>query len=155
MVSNVEVVTELGRRFAAGDGAGAAALFHPQIRIEQPASLPHGGWHLGHEGMASMGAVFGQYWSRVITDPRIFGCDGRVVQVTTQTWTAKSTGRSAAVDVVEAYRTVTPADLKQRAGEILTRHPDWIAFTSSSTVQNFIDAAGADTLQHMRTASIG
>ena len=51
-----------------------------------------------------MGAVFGQYWSRVITDPRIFGGDGRVVQVTTQTWTAKSTGRSATVDVVELFR---------------------------------------------------
>jgi len=54
--------------------------------------------------MASMGAVFGQYWTRVIEDPRIFGCDGRVVQLTTQTWTAKSTGRSATVDVVELFR---------------------------------------------------
>jgi uncharacterized protein len=98
------VVTELAKRFTAGDGAGAFALFHPDIRIEQPASLPHGGWHQGHDGMASMGAVFGQYWTRVIEDPRIFGCDGRVVQLTTQTWTAKSTGRSATVDVVELFR---------------------------------------------------
>jgi hypothetical protein len=97
------VVTELAKRFTAGDGAGAFALFHPDIRIEQPASLPHGGWHQGHDGMASMGAVFGQYWTRVIEDPRIFGCDGRVVQLTTQTWTAKSTGRSATVDVVELF----------------------------------------------------
>lgn len=98
------VVTELAKRFMAGDGAGALALFHPDIRIEQPASLPHGGWHQGHDGMASMGAVFGQYWTRVIEDPRIFGSDGRVVQLTTQTWTAKSTGRSATVDVVELFR---------------------------------------------------
>ena len=100
----VAVVTELAKRFSAGDAAGAFALFHPDIRIEQPASLPHGGWHAGHDGMASMGAVFGQYWSRTITDPRIFGDDGRAVQVTTQTWTAKSTGRSATVDVVELFR---------------------------------------------------
>ena len=98
------LVTELAKRFMAGDGAGALALFHPDIRIEQPASLPHGGWHQGHDGMASMGAVFGQYWTRVIEDPRIFGSDGRVVQLTTQTWTAKSTGRSATVDVVELFR---------------------------------------------------
>jgi hypothetical protein len=51
----VAVVTELARWFAAGDGAGALALFAPDIRIEQPASLPHGGWHDGHDGMASMG----------------------------------------------------------------------------------------------------
>ena len=101
--SGTAVITELAKRFMAGDGAGAVALFHPDIRIEQPASLPHGGWHEGHDGMAAMGAVFGQYWTRVIEDPRIFGQDDRVVQVTTQTWTAKPTGRSATVDVVELF----------------------------------------------------
>jgi uncharacterized protein len=98
-----EIVTELGRRFAAGDGAGALALFAPDIRIEQPRSLPHGGSHCGHDGVASMGATFGRYWTRIIRDPRIFGDGTRVVQVTTQTWTAKSTGRSATVDVVELF----------------------------------------------------
>ena len=98
------VVTELSKRFSAGDGAGATALFSEDIRIEQPATLPHGGWHEGRDGMASMGAVFGQYWTRTITDPRVFGDDDRAVQVTTQTWTAKATGRSATVDVVELFR---------------------------------------------------
>jgi uncharacterized protein len=54
--------------------------------------------------MASMGATFGQYWTRVIEDPRIFGGDDRAVQVTTQTWTAKATGRSATVEVAELFR---------------------------------------------------
>lgn len=101
--SGTAVITELAKRFMAGDGAGAAALFHPGIRIEQPTSLPHGGWHEGKDGMAAMGAVFGQHWTRTIEDPRIFGQDERVVQVTTQTWTAKCTGRSATVDVVELF----------------------------------------------------
>jgi ketosteroid isomerase-like protein len=96
-------VAELARRFAAGDGAGAAALFHPEIRIEQPASLPHGGWHVGFAGMAVMGALFGDHWTRTIAGPRIFGCGDTVVQVTTQTWTARVTGRSATVDVVELF----------------------------------------------------
>ena len=97
------VVTELARLFAAGDGAGALALFAPDIRIQQPASLPHGGWHHGHDGMASLGAIFGRYWTRTISDPRIFGDGGRVVQVTTQSWTANSTGRAATADVVELF----------------------------------------------------
>jgi ketosteroid isomerase-like protein len=100
-------VTELARRFAAGDGAGAAALFHPEIRLQQPESLPHGGWHAGTAGMAEMGAEFGKHWTRTITDPRISGdpgsADGTVTQVTTQTWTATATGRSATVDVVELF----------------------------------------------------
>jgi ketosteroid isomerase-like protein len=102
--SATAVVTELAKRFAAGDGAGALALFHDEIQIEQPASLPHGGRHHGKDGMASMGAAFGQHWTRVISDPRIFGGDDRAVQVTTQTWTAKATGRSATVEVAELFR---------------------------------------------------
>ncbi len=78
-------------------------LFHPGIRIEQPASLPHGGWHSGHAGIAAMGAIFGRYWARSIASPRILGCGESVVQVTTQTWTARDTGRSATVDVVELF----------------------------------------------------
>jgi ketosteroid isomerase-like protein len=97
------IVTELARRFAAGDGAGAAALFHPRIRIQQPESLPHGGWHEGQAGLAQMGARFGQHWTRTISQPRIIGGGDTVVQVTTQTWTAKATGRSATVDVVELF----------------------------------------------------
>jgi hypothetical protein len=102
----VGVVTELNRRFRGGDAAGAFALFDPAIRIEQPASLPHGGAHLGHDGVARMGAAFAEHWTRTIDAPRIHGSGSHgtgspVTQLTTQTWTAKSTGRAATVDVVE------------------------------------------------------
>lgn len=97
------LVEELARRFAAGDAEGARALLHPGFRIQQPASLPHGGWHEGPEGMARMAAEFGRHWSRVIADPRVMGCGDGAVQVTTQTWTALATGRSATVDVVELF----------------------------------------------------
>ena len=100
---SLEVVQELARRFQAGDRAGAARLFHSDFRIEQPVSLPHGGWHHGAEGMAGMGAAFAEHWDRTIENPRIHDCGEVVVQVTTQTWTAKKTGRSATVDVVELF----------------------------------------------------
>jgi len=92
-----------GAAVSGGDGAGAFGLFHPDIRIEQPVSLPHGGWHQGHAGVAAMGAAFGCVWSRSIASPRILACGESVVQVTTQTWTALATGRSATVDVVELF----------------------------------------------------
>ena len=50
-----------------------------------------------------MGASFGEHWTRTIAEPRILGCGDTVVQVTTQTWTARVTGRSATVDVVELF----------------------------------------------------
>src|SRR4051794_28188877 len=97
----------MARRFGTGDLPGVQALLHPDLRIEQPASLPHGGVPHGLAGMAAMGTTFGEHWTRAIVDPRIYDCGGvTVVQLTTQTWTAKATGRSATVDVVELFEIV-------------------------------------------------
>ena len=61
------------------------------------------------------------------------------------------------IEVVDAYRNVIPEAAAERAHEIFSgsRKPDWITFTSSSTVQNCIEAAGRDALRGMRIASIG
>jgi len=64
--------------------------------------------------------------------------------------------RGAQVDVVEAYRTILPelsAALPLNAAGILAC--DCITFTSSSTVQNFVSLAGADSLRGVPVASIG
>jgi uroporphyrinogen-III synthase len=65
--------------------------------------------------------------------------------------------RGAQVDVVEAYRTALPQDAAVRAREIFgaSPKPDWIAFTSSSTVRNFASVAALDVLAGVRVASIG
>jgi hypothetical protein len=97
------LVEELARRFQRGDRDGAIELLHAKVRIQQPASLPHGGWHTGHDGMGRMGTEFSRHWERTIDNPRILGCGPVVVQLTTQTWKSKSTGRSATVDVVELF----------------------------------------------------
>jgi uroporphyrinogen III methyltransferase/synthase len=64
-------------------------------------------------------------------------------------------GRGARVDVVEAYRTVAPEHLAEQAREVLAGRPDCITFTSSSTVRNLVEAAGAESLRGIRVASIG
>jgi hydroxymethylbilane synthase len=63
----------------------------------------------------------------------------------------------AEVDVVEAYRTAVPAHAAARAQEIFERglRPEWITFTSSSTVKNFVAAAGTGALAGVKVASIG
>jgi ketosteroid isomerase-like protein len=98
------VVAELGRRFRAGDRAGARELLHPDLRIDQPSSLPHGGSHHGPDGLDAMGAAFAEHWERTIGEAEVWSSGDTAVQVTTQTWTARATGLSATVDVVELFR---------------------------------------------------
>jgi uroporphyrinogen III methyltransferase/synthase len=63
----------------------------------------------------------------------------------------------AHIEVVEAYRNVIPEDAAARAHDIFSaaKKPDWITFTSSSTVKNFLAMAGRDVLEGIRIASIG
>jgi uroporphyrinogen-III synthase len=65
--------------------------------------------------------------------------------------------RGTCVDVVEAYRTIVPESAVRQAEQIFggSRKPDWVTFTSSSTVQNFVQAAGATALHGVKVASIG
>jgi uroporphyrinogen III methyltransferase/synthase len=65
--------------------------------------------------------------------------------------------RGAEVDVVEAYRTGIPAAAPARAQRIFASgpRPDWVTFTSSSTIANFVHVAGAAALEGVRVATIG
>lgn len=61
----------------------------------------------------------------------------------------------AQVEVVEAYRTLPPPNLLARAAEIAAHPPDWITFTSSSTVENCFSVLDRAIVQSTRVASIG
>jgi uroporphyrinogen III methyltransferase/synthase len=65
--------------------------------------------------------------------------------------------RGAKVDVVEAYRTVIPAEAAASARQIFgdARKPDWITFTSSSTVKNLLRLVKPEDLAGVKVASIG
>jgi len=64
--------------------------------------------------------------------------------------------RGAVVDVVDAYRNVIPGNAKESVHEVWrTRKPEWITFTSGSTVKNFLSVAPAGSLDGVRIASIG
>jgi uroporphyrinogen III methyltransferase/synthase len=65
------------------------------------------------------------------------------------------TKRGAHVDVVEAYRTLPPDDLTAEIHDAFARKPDVITFTSSSTVKNFVAAAGTEILAGVNVVSIG
>jgi uncharacterized protein len=99
--TGLELFDDLQKAFATGDQEALGRVLHPDFEIEQPASLPHGGRHRGLAGMAAMGRAFAEHWDRTIDAPVVRDAGDVVIQVTTQRWTAKATGRSATVDVVE------------------------------------------------------
>jgi uroporphyrinogen III methyltransferase/synthase len=78
-------------------------------------------------------------------------------EVARDTLPAGLRARGAEVDVVAAYSTGMPENLAARAADLLAgpHKPDWITFTSSSTVQNLVAAIGARALAGIRVASIG
>lgn len=63
----------------------------------------------------------------------------------------------ATVEMVAAYRNVAPSDLSKNARRVFSAKPkpDWITFTSSSAVDNLIEAVGSAALESVRIASIG
>jgi uroporphyrinogen III methyltransferase/synthase len=70
---------------------------------------------------------------------------------------AELTRRGAHVDVVEAYRTVIPGEAAECVRAIFNgpHRPGIVTFTSSSTVKNFVAAAGAESLAGVKVATIG
>jgi uroporphyrinogen III methyltransferase / synthase len=63
----------------------------------------------------------------------------------------------AFVDAPVAYRNILPSDAEERirAYSAAGGKPDWILFTSPSTVNNFLSAGGAALIEGSRIASIG
>ena len=61
----------------------------------------------------------------------------------------------AIVDVVHAYRTVVPRNAADAVRAALSQKPNWITFTSSSTVKNFLSLADRDALAGIKIATIG
>ena len=65
--------------------------------------------------------------------------------------------RGATVNVVSAYQTVVPEDVAARVERLFegSSKPDWVTFTSSSTVRNFVSVCPVERLEGVRVASIG
>jgi len=62
----------------------------------------------------------------------------------------------ATVEEVTAYRTVRPDALDDEAADALAAgRVDWITFTSSATVENFLAPAGGADLSQVKLAAIG
>jgi len=64
-------------------------------------------------------------------------------------------GRGAMVDLIPVYETVIPEGSEPALEQALARKPDLVCFTSSSTVNHFVQMAEGSDLRRLRYAAIG
>ncbi len=63
--------------------------------------------------------------------------------------------RGAVVELIPVYDTVIPEGSEPAVEKVLARKPDLICFTSSSTVNHFVQMAADSDLRRLRCAAIG
>lgn len=98
---NVAIVQRMTDLWTAGDIEGAMACIHPEVVLRQPTSLPWGGDHVGHEGMARMFEIMGAELDQDMGPMSLLGCGDVVVTRQDVTWTNRKTGATAFVPRVE------------------------------------------------------
>jgi uncharacterized protein len=100
---NLATVRRLNDKFASGDIAGAFDEYHEDLVLIQPESLPHGGAHVGHEGVRRAGQLAAEHWKRKASTIERVAVGDVVVLFEKQEWTALSTGRSVTVPMIEIF----------------------------------------------------
>jgi ketosteroid isomerase-like protein len=90
---------------AMSDPAAAASwteLFSPDVVLLEPTSLPHGGRHAGIGAFTAAQAGMRERWEQRIEDTAYWMCgpDRACVRIVI-TWTARSTGRSVTLPMID------------------------------------------------------
>lgn len=97
MPGNAQIIRELTDAWAAGNHKAAMAAVHPDVVIRQPLSLPWGGEHRGHEGMAKMFEIIGAELDQEMAPMVIEAWGDRVITYQDVRWIHRAS--EATVDV--------------------------------------------------------
>lgn len=75
----------------------------PDVEIHEPASLPHGGVHKGHEAWMKMHHTMRSLWDQKVETVHVWDIpeDDVIVLYSMMDWTAKATGRRIRFPAVE------------------------------------------------------
>lgn len=80
-------------------------VFAPDIELTEPSSLPHGGTHHGLDAFLAVQAGMAEHWEQRIEDADYWQCaPDRVCLRIVITWTARTTGRSATLPMIDLIR---------------------------------------------------
>lgn len=90
--------------FQAGDFEAVADYLSPEVVVHEPAGIVVEGDHTGVDGWVSMVTLLGQTYEMAVSSYEIVEAVDRAFLVMDPTFTARATGRSARIPIVEVYR---------------------------------------------------
>lgn len=90
--------------FADGDMGVAAAVFHPDVQVNEATSLPFGGNHVGAEAFFQMLALLGEAYTVEVSEQHLTSAAEEVILRMQMTFTSRATGRSTVLSGIEVYR---------------------------------------------------
>lgn len=77
----------------------------PDIVLTEPSSLPHGGVHRGLDAFLAVQAGMAEHWQQRIEDAAYWHCaPDRVFLRIVITWTARATGRTVTLPMIDLIR---------------------------------------------------
>jgi uncharacterized protein len=80
-------------------------VFDPRLTVIEPVSLPHGGRHHGVDGYRALQANMRELWEQQIQSADYWQCaDDRVALRLVIRWTARETGRSVVLPMIDLLR---------------------------------------------------
>lgn len=80
-------------------------VFDPQMTVIEPVSLPHGGHHHGRQEYRRLQARMRELWEQQIESAEYWQCaDDRVALRIVIRWTARETGRSVVLPMIDLMR---------------------------------------------------
>jgi uroporphyrinogen III methyltransferase/synthase len=141
-MARVDDIRRLDARICAIGGATAEAVRSMRLQVDLIPDTATG------EGVAAAFQSMNLFGLRVLF-PR--------AEAARETVPAALLKLGAMVDAPVVYRNVVPADAQLRIEKYIASgaKPDWVMFTSPSTVNNFLAAGGGPLVANARIASIG
>jgi uncharacterized protein len=101
MTTGIDIITRLYEAFAQQDLDGLLALVDPACVITQDPSLPWGGRHKGHDGVATFAVTLVGTIDSTVTIESLFEADGQVIQCGHTSGTVRANGN--AFDIPEVH----------------------------------------------------
>ena len=103
MGTNVDILRSMLAKVQAGDYAGAEELLHPDLVVDEPESITHGGLFRGRDASRRVKEIIRAIWDQQMGELQTYDCGDAIITRREITWTAKATGKSAPCTAVEFF----------------------------------------------------